>query len=239
MSDNSSDEKPQTLPAISRFMDETSINSVLESIRSARTQQRSLLQTLNTQMEKRGAELDASLGSHVSAAERKSVTDRAGKGFRQELIASSAPQRTELMRSAARYAEATKSVAEHYSSPTAMLMRETIGSERRSRIQSQIQSSGPKELASLAGYAAATQDAELAAALIGRNSTIRAGQRSFSSMQLAASLFGERHRAVVAALDEIATSAQAIFNDDRALTHGRANPLNKVTRGLRQQGISK
>ena len=87
-----------------------------------------------------------------------------------------------------------KSVAVHYRSPAQMLARQTLGSERRSRMQQQIANSGPAELASLAELAAATDDAEMAAALCSRIYDVEPSKRSFDAAALADKLVGDEFR---------------------------------------------
>lgn len=48
-----------------------------------------------------------------------------------------------------------KAASVHYKSAMQMLMRESLGSERRGRLMQQIEQSGPVELTSLAEFAAA------------------------------------------------------------------------------------
>ena len=104
-----------------------------------------------------------------------------------------------------------------------MLMRDTIGGERRSRIQSQIEQSGPVELASLAELAAATRDKELAAALCGRVSGMKRGDRPFNAGELADVMFGEQHRELSQALVEAERRVLEALQADQEFETGKGN----------------
>ena len=116
----------------------------------------------------------------------------------------------------------------HFGSPVQMLMRESLGSERRSRLLSQIAHSGPTELASLATFAAATGDKELGAALCTRASSMPANERPFSSQDLADALVGETYRNVTRAIMEVDRIAAETVGADTAFETGRTN----LTRNL-------
>ena len=81
------------------------------------------------------------------------MVTKALAGHRNELARQSKDARLALTRELSALADRIKSAEAHYRSPMQMLMRDTLGDERRSRIQSQIEQSGPVELASLAELA--------------------------------------------------------------------------------------
>ena len=64
-------------------------------------------------------------------------------GFRNELKRDSAERRLIHVREAGKHMAAVLAVKPHYTSPIQMLMRGTLGSERRSRLMQQIAGSGP------------------------------------------------------------------------------------------------
>ncbi|WP_395665987.1 hypothetical protein [Methylocella sp.] len=73
-----------------------------------------------------------------------------------ELKRASADERVKFVREIGRLREKVQAVREHYGSTAQLLARKGLGSERRSRLQQQVEKSGPAELASLAAFAAAT-----------------------------------------------------------------------------------
>jgi hypothetical protein len=117
-----------------------------------------------------------------------------------------------------------KSAAVHYKSSVQMLMRDTLGSERRSRIMQQIASSGPVELASMAEYAAATNDKDLAAALCARVADLPRGDRPFSAAELADVMFGELHRELSQAMVEAERRVLEALQDEQEAATGKGNP---------------
>ena len=125
-----------------------------------------------------------------------------------------------------------KSVAVHYRSPAQMLARQTLGSERRSRMQQQIANSGPAELASLAELAAATDDAEMAAALCSRIYDVEPSKRSFDAAALADKLVGDEFREVTQSLAEVERLKVEALGDDSTFERGRPSGQNKIKAAL-------
>jgi hypothetical protein len=218
-----------------RWATATDVLDRLAKVREARDIQSRLIAALNDKVRQREIELESSLGD-LSDGQRLSVVSRATGSLRRELRTSTEADRNNLLREAVEHGDVSRGVATHYQSPIQMLMRESLGSERRSRVLQQIEHSGAAELASLAEYAAGTADSELAAALCSRNSTIKVSQRGFSSSALADRLFGEQHRIVTDALREIDVVSREIIQEDRALVAGKRNSIDKVQRGLDRRG---
>ena len=153
---------------------------------------------------------------------------RAVNGHRAELRRKSADARLALVREAGRLRDEVATVRMHFESPMQMLMRESLGSERRSRLIGQIAQSGPTELASLAAFAAATRDKELGAALCTRVSMLPVHDRPFSSHELADALVGESHRNVTQAVMEVERIAVETLHADSTFETGKTN----LTRNL-------
>lgn len=214
-----------------RWASETDVTERLNKARSNRQGHRRLLDSLHEQTEKRRREVAQSLAD-IPASQRTPLINKAISGHRRELKGSSADARLAFVREAARHAEDMRSVETHYRSPMQMLARETLGSERRSRIIQQIASSGPAELASLAELAAATGDAELGAALCSRVSEMEPSRRPFSHGELADVLVGERFRTVKLALMEIERLAIEALRDDTRFETGRNDARRDVKIGL-------
>lgn len=220
-------------PLAARWASATEILDRLAQVKTIRESQRALLERLDGQVRTRETELESSLGD-LPPAQRLSIISRATASFRAEVRAQSDQERTRLMAAAVEHGRMIAGVATHYRSPVQMLMRDSLGSERRSRIHQQIAHSGPAELAALADFAAGTKDAELAAALCSMNSALKASAREFSSHDLAAQIVGEQHSAVSDAIREIEALAQEVVNEDRAFNTGRRNPLARMSVALQR-----
>ena len=186
-----------------------------------------MLATLEGQVTQRRTDVERSLAD-LSANERSKIVTRAVNGHRAELRRKSADARVALVREAGRLRDEATAVRVHYQSAMQCLMRESLGSERRSRLLGQIANSGPTELASLASYAASTKDKELGAALCTRISMLPIHDRPFSAHELADTLVGEDHRRVTQAIMETERIAIETLHSDSAFETGRTN----LTRNL-------
>jgi hypothetical protein len=177
----------------SNWLSVTDLIQRLGRARENRDQHAKLLNTLEGQVTQRRIDVERSLAD-LPANERSKVVTRAVNGHRAELRRKSADARIAYVREAGRLRDEVAGVRMHFDSPTQMLMRESLGSERRSRLLGQIANSGVTELASLAAFAAATKDKELGAALCTRVSMLPVHDRPFSAHELADALAGEDHR---------------------------------------------
>lgn len=207
-----------------------------QQMKQLQERQQALLGSIDGRVQAKRAELDNSLGD-LTNAERLSVASRVTGSFRRELIDGSDKARTEILRSAVRHMDEIKAIAAHYQSAMQMLMRENLGSQRRSYIATQIENSGPVELASLASFAIATRDMELGAALCARNSGIKATMRPFSSSELAHGLVGQEFERVSVAIAEIDLIGCEIINADRVFLTRRANPAAKMSAALTRAAL--
>lgn len=205
-----------------KWMSPTDIRSALTRIQTNSNRHASLLGNLRSRIEKRGTEVERSL-SGLADRDRVSVINKSLNGYRAELVRESADVRKVQTRELAALAASIRSASTHYRSPIQMLMRSTLGSERRSRIMQQIANSGSVELTSLAEYAAAQRDEELAAALCSRVSELPRADRPFSSSELAGVIFGERHRELAQALVEAERRVLEGLNADTEFETGKPN----------------
>ena len=211
----------------SRWLSETDISAVLTKARSNRQAQSRLLGSLHEKIEGRRADVQRSL-SDIPSQQATPIINKALSGFRNELKRESTDTRLAYVREAGGHAEQVRSVASHYRSPVQMLARQTLGSERRSRLIQQIASSGPTELASLAELAASIMDLELGAALCSRVADLPRDKRPFSTAELADALIGEKHRTVTQALMEIDRLAVEAVHDDTGFETGGRNTQRAV-----------
>ena len=205
----------------------TDVLERLQQMKALRERQLALLGSIDGRVQAKRAELENSLGD-LTNAERLSVANRVIGSFRRGLIDDTDTTRTEIVRTAVRQIDEIDAIAIHYQSAMQMLMRENLGSQRRGNICTQIENSGPVELASLASFAIATRDMELGAALCARNASIKTVQRSFSSSELAEGLVGPDFARTAAAIAEIRVIAQEVVNADRIFLTRRSNPATKM-----------
>lgn len=210
----------------------TDLKASLTRARELGEQSRRLIADMNGRVESRRKELEATL-SDLSTAERIQVVGRAVGGLRAELKRSSLDSRTARLRNLDALRRDASDAQAHYASPVQMLARDSLGSERRSRLIQQLEHSGDAELASLAALAVSAKDRELGAVLVSRVQRIPYAARPFSPHELADFLVGDEHRAVQAAIMEVEEIAQRAILDDRAFETGRASPEGSVGIALR------
>ena len=206
-----------------KWLSPTDIRSTTTRIHANRNAHSNLLRNLTQNVARHKQQVSESLRS-LDAKDRPSVVARAVSGKRLELVRETADQRLAHTRELVELAEHIKSAAAHYRSPVQMLMRDTLGSERRSRFMQQIANSGPVELASLAEFAAATSDKDLAAALCSRVSNLTRIDRPFSSLELADVLCGELHRELQQAILGSERRVLEALNEDTEFETGKRNP---------------
>lgn len=204
------------------WMTDNDIRITLTKIHHNRNQHDNLVRKANGDIERRRQQLESSLDG-LDARDRSSMVKKALVGHRAELARQSKDARLALTRELAELSERVRSTAVHYRSPMQILMRDTLGSERRGRIQQQIENSGPVEMASLAELAAATRDKELAAALCGRVHGLKRDDRPFNAGELADVMFGEQHRELSQALVEAERRVLEALQADQEFETGKGN----------------
>lgn len=214
----------------------TEVLERLQQMKALRERQLALLGSIDGRVQAKRAELENSLGD-LTNAERLSVSNRVVGSFRRGLIDDTDATRIEMVRTAVRQIDEIDAISVHYQSAMQMLMRENLGSQRRGNICTQIENSGPVELASLASFAVATRDMELGAALCARNSGVKTAQRSFSSSDLAEGLVGPGYDRAAAAIAEIRVIAQEVVNADRIFLTRRSNPATKMSIAMSRAAI--
>jgi hypothetical protein len=210
-----------------QWMSPTDVRCTITKIQSSRTAHSTLLSNLSAKIDRHGEQVSASLRG-LDPRDRPSVVAKSVRGFRSELARESADQRLAHTRELAELADRVRSGATHYKSPVQMLMRDTLGSERRSRIMQQIANSGPVEIASLAEFAAARKDNELAAALCSRIADLPRAERPFSAAALADVLFGDLHRELSQAMVESERRVLEGLNEDTEFETGARNPQRSL-----------
>lgn len=214
------------------WVDVTSIKASLTRARELHSESAKRISEMNVRVAKRREELDATLYD-LTPAQRSQVVGRALGGLRAELRRASLDARTARLRELNALRRSVEDAGAHYNSSMQMLMRDNLGSERRSRLIQQLEHAGKVELASLAALAVSTKDRELAAVLASLVGRMPHGERPFSPHELADHLIGDDHRAVQAAIMEVSELAQRAILDDRAFETGRASAEESIGVALR------
>ncbi len=226
----------KNMPSIGAgWVSATDLRLALTRARDNRERQVRLLDTLNGRVAKRRDEAERALAD-IPAIQRSSLVNRAVSTARAEVKRESADARTAHVREAGVIANVAARARQHYVSPIQMLVREGLGSERRSRIMQQIEHSGPTELASLAALAASTGDKEMGAALISRVNRLDPGDRPFSPHALADAFVGAEHRDITAAIMEVERIAEEAAHADATFESGRANPTRTIQAAILRRG---
>lgn len=204
------------------WMSDSDIRTALTKIQQNRARHDDLVRTAQVNLNGRREGLERSLDG-IGERDRRSMVTKAVSGYRNELARESKDARLAMTRELGALAERVRSAATHYTSPMQMLMRDTLGSERRGRIQAQIVNSGPVELASLAVLAAATRDKEMAAALCSRVHGLKRDDRPFNAGELADVMFGAQHRELSQALVEAERRVLEALQADQEFETGSSN----------------
>jgi hypothetical protein len=205
----------------------TDLRLAVTRARDNRERQVRLLDNLSGQVQRRRDEVERSLAD-IPSIQRDGLVNRAVSTHRAQLKRESADARTAHVREAGVISNVAARAKQHYQSPVQMLVREGLGSERRSRIMQQIEHSGPTELASLASLAASTGDREMGAALVSRVNRLDPADRPFSPHALADALVGAEHRDVTAAILEVERLAEESAHADTAFETGRASSVRTI-----------
>jgi hypothetical protein len=205
----------------------TGILDLLEKAKRVSQQHELVLGDAYQKLAKQREQLSANL-SDLSPSERLNVVNRASGGFRSELKKTTLEQRTKYLRELDAARKGIENAKSHYQSPIQMLSRTEFGSERRSRLQQQLEFSGVVEMTSLAAFAVATKDKELGAALVAKVNSMPNDKRPFSPQELAELLTGEEYKSVAAAIMEVGEIFQRSMLADRMFETGRGSPEGAV-----------
>lgn len=210
------------------WMSESEIRSARESVTRNDKRRSKIYADGENEITKHAETVRGSLQNIGGLNNARSITNKAIASRRRELAASTSDARTALIRELKDTAERVKAASVHYKSAMQMLMRESLGSERRSRLMQQIEQSGPVELTSLAEFAAVKRDGELAAALCGRVSAMKPSERPFSPNELADVICGELHRELSQTLVECERRVLEALQDDAKFETGRSDPKRSL-----------
>jgi len=208
------------------WLDVTSIREKRERANSLHKTHKSKIDELEAKVELKRRDIAASL-SDLPENDRASLAKRAAGNFRSELKEQSKAGRLQAVREINALSQELNAARVHYMSPVQMLMREGLGSEKRSRIMEQIQDSGKAELSSLAAFASTMGDREMAAALVSRVNQMPAKERPFRPQDLANVMVGEEFREIDLAMIETERLLVEALDADRSFDTGK--PSNRTT----------
>jgi hypothetical protein len=205
----------------------TDLKLALTRARDNRERQVRLLDNLSARVAQRRTDTERAL-AEIPSPQRAVIVNRALSTFRGQLKRESIETRTAHVREAGVIANVAARAKQHFQSPVQILMREGLGSERRSRLLQQIEYSGSTELAGLAALAASTGDKEMGAALISRVNRLDPGDRPFSPHALADALVGADHRDITAAIMEVERLAEEAAHADTAFETGKPSSVRTI-----------
>ncbi|AJD43578.1 hypothetical protein C9413_27895 [Rhizobium sp. SEMIA 4085] len=214
-----------------KWMAINDLRASLQRAKSLSTQHSNLLAKLEGQIKSHADSIEAS-AKYLNAAERSTVITRAVAAKRHELVNGSSPERIDLLRKIDAEDAAIMAASIHYDSAVQILMRSSIGSEKRTLIAGQIAQAGNAELLSLAHLAAATNDQAMGAALVSRVSTIPPGKRPFSSQSLANVLVGETLAEAQLIFGEMEALLVGALATGKAFETGQIDTLGKIKAAL-------
>lgn len=212
--------------------------TLAERAKRLRQQQNETIGRLNNRLDAHRDSITGSLRSLPSAS-GATVISHSVSGRRAELAAESAELRKAYVRQLAGIAESARDAEELYRGSVQLLMRKTLGSEARSRYLDQIEHSGPEELRHFAVLAAATNNLDLAAALVTRATRFPAADRPFSCKNLADHLVGEELREVRLALVSAQLAAVEAVDADTRFETGRTNAHRRMELAMMRKRIRK
>lgn len=125
-----------------KWMSITDLRSSLHRAQGLITQQTALITKLEGQIAATKQSIEAS-ATYLTASERLTVVSRAIVAKRKELVASSAAERLRLLNEINSEYHAIMASDIHYQSAVQVLMRSSIGKERRTLIAGQIDHAAP------------------------------------------------------------------------------------------------
>ncbi len=194
------------------FMTIDDMRLSLQRTKGLHSQLKSLIDKAEGQIKALADEIDSN-HSYLHQAERLTIKTRAVAAKRAGTVDVTEAERVRLIQKIDDEDRAVSAAEIHYGSSVQILMRSTIGMERRSTYTAQIADAGNTELLSLAHLAAATGNRELGAALISRVSTLAPSKRPFNEKSLAAAFVGE----TLAEADLIIGSVRELLVDALAI----------------------
>lgn len=201
---------------------------------------RQIVEEAERRIEGARTKIEADAGDRpLDTGEGAKVRQRIQK-VRAAIVAQSAGPRAKLIEKIERAARRVAPVEPIYSDPVGHLMTVTVDGEAgrdRERYDSMLRHAAPLELHNLSLRAAATRDKALAASVLSAHRAMSRSDRSAASIDpaaLAESVLGSQYRAAALALQIVANRVFMVRSRDAEFTSGRADPMARLERGLRQ-----
>lgn len=172
-------------------------------------------------------------------AERRQHAAKEVSKFRRGIVEKTDDERWQALRELKAEADRVSAAEAHYTSPAALLAREGLGTDERSRYMAQVANSGPAELRNFAQVAAATGNLLLAVAILNRLDTMRPDDRKavgITRQALAKALVGADFDKAQRSITVVRNRVQAALNRNRALQNGGGSPLANIKLALDRRG---
>lgn len=222
------------------WLSEAQVRTLVQNARKAKADLLVVIEGIDTKIAERRQVLTTSLADLDTKA-RLAAIDSAASTVKATLKAESNPRRTELLRSLARMADTARSAVQFWDNPVAIVLRETIASEKRATIFQNLASAGPVELKGFASLSVAAKDKDMAAAVIARLHGISpSSARPVSPRAVADELVGELQREMHLALLEVDGLLQEAVVSDRLFEQGRSgsNGIGSVALALKNRRLA-
>lgn len=175
----------------------------------------------------------------VDATTKRGIIEKKVATLRKELRDRTSKERYNTLSDIDAAAKQVSAVKDLYRSPATMLMREGLGSEKRSRYLHQLANSGPTELEAMAALAANTGNVVLGAAVLSTLDGIKNKKDrelvNVSRDELSSLMVGDQFAKAQEALLIVANRTQASFNSNHAFELGKDNPTARIGMALRKQ----
>jgi len=186
--------------------------------------------------------VESRLGPTPELAFRRIEWDKAANQLRRDHVAMSDASRWEHLRVMSEAEAEVLKVEKQFASPSMILTRAGLGSEKRSRYLEQISSAGPLEIQNYAEHAKRTGDMVLGAAIMTRLDSMPKRDRDaagVSRAKLAESLAGEQFRAAQNAIKTVRVTVRESLALNRSFESGRAvSAKDKVGIAIQRGGLS-
>lgn len=229
-------ERSKPVPLAAHYLSPIDVRSLVQAARKTKADLVTLVTNLESQVQARRETLSGHLAS-LDVKDRLRALDNTVSALKGELKAKTNPQRTVLVRQAQAHKDVAVRARPLYESAVAMLMRDTIGHDKRSAYLHHLEGSGPQELKSFAALAVATKDHALAAAVCCKLNLLPARERPVSPKEIAEALMGELHRELMLGLMEVERLAYEVAVIDRMFesNHSSMPAQDVVKLGLMQK----
>lgn len=214
------------------WLSESDVRSLVNQARKAKADLLGIIEGIEAAVSSRRETLAKQLSS-LDIRARMQAIDSTASTLKAEQKAATNLRRTELLRSLGRMNDTAKAALPLYESPVAMLLRRTVASERRRTIHANLEAAGQAELKAFAGLAMASNDLEMAAAVVSRLHAITPpSARPVPPRVVADEMMGELQREMQGGLMEVDRIMSEAFLANRLFESGRSGSSGVGTIGI-------